>query len=188
MFRPSTNFQGNIFILHKDITMACFWQGKAVCTTLYNLWGNVMSEETTMFIFCLLCLYLNYPNMTGAASYLMNYFERKSFYAWTKMRKHVVCCAMTHKHWGIIATFNLVFVMIPWTNVNIHFLWLAHAFKPSVKQKYITLFFFYNVLQKLFEVWSKPKTDQVCTFTLSLSKRILHHGWFQLKYASSVFL
>ena len=117
-----------------------------------------------MFIFRLLCLYLNYPNMTGAASHLVNFFERNS------LRKHVVCCAMTHKHWGIMATFNLVFVMIPWTNVNIHLPCLAHAIKAFVKQKYISLFFFHYVLQKLFEVWSEPKTDQGCTFLFSTWK------------------
>lgn len=88
-----------------------------------------------------LCLYLNYLNIMRAASYLKNFLERNSFYAQTKMRKHVVCCAMTHKHWGKIATFNLVFVMIRWMNVNIHLLSLAHPIKALVKQKYISLFF-----------------------------------------------
>lgn len=108
-----------------------------------------------------------------AASYLKNFLERNSFYAQTKMRKHVVCCAMTHKHWGKIATFNLVFVMIRWMNVNIHLLSLAHPIKALVKQKYISLFF-HNFLQKLFEVPSEPKTDQVCTFLFSTWKLTLN--------------
>lgn len=120
-----------------------------------------------------LCLYLNYLNIMRAASYLKNFLERNSFYAQTKMRKHVVCCAMTHKHWGKIATFNLVFVMIRWMNVNIHLLSLAHPIKALVKQKYISLFF-HNFLQKLFEVPSEPKTDQVCTFLFSTWKLTLN--------------
>ena len=43
-----------------------------------------------------------------AASYLINFLEKNSFYAQANMRNHVVCCAMTHEHQGKIATFSLM--------------------------------------------------------------------------------